>query len=145
MRVELPKKLDILIMDDDVFFNDLLAKKLLNFIQKPEISERYSVSVEQYYRPEECLSRAKKTGAKSHASIAFVDYYLGDGLNGKHIIKLLMERNGQLKPILMSHSLAIIGNAGAQAEEDYSYNKILKHEFTPDICCILVENYMRYM
>ena len=142
MKAHAITQIDILIMEDDIFYNNLIAKTIRNFQQKPEIKNRFNLTVNQYTNPDECLQKAKKYNNQNIISIAFVDYYLGDGINGKHLVNLLVERNKNIKIVLMSQSEKVIEKTNVPMSESNRFVKILKHEYTPDICCTIIENYI---
>ncbi|OFX20908.1 MAG: hypothetical protein A2041_05455 [Bacteroidetes bacterium GWA2_31_9b] len=142
MKTHTITQIDILIMEDNIFYNNLIAKTIHNFQQKPEIKNRFNLNVNQYTNPDECLKKAKEYNNQNIISIAFVDYYLGDGINGKHLVNLLVERNKNIKIVLMSQSEKVIEKTNVPMSESNRFVKILKHEYTPDICCTIIENYI---
>ncbi|MDX9696573.1 MAG: hypothetical protein RBT49_12345 [Bacteroidales bacterium] len=142
MTTHTKQLVEILIMEDDVFYNNLIAKTIFNLQQKPEIKTRFNFTVKQYTKPDECLQKAKDNNFKQPITIAFIDYYLGDGINGKHLVNLLLERNKNIKIVLMSQSERIIEKTCVPELENSRFVKILKHNYTPDICSTIVENYI---
>lgn len=142
METKTLKMIEILIMDDDIFFSNLIAKAIENLKQKKEIQARFRLNVRQYFKPKDCLVKAKDSSNKTPFSIAFIDYYIGDGINGKHLVNLLLERNKNAKIVLMSNSERIIRKLRSIGLNNSRYIKILKNNYTPDICCTIVENYI---
>lgn len=132
------KEVELLIMDDDVFFNNLLAKKFSGFQELPEIKERYNISIHQYTDPFECLTRAKNHNHKGQFTIAFVDYYLGQGINGQHLIKLLTKQGMVSKVVLMSQSGRVIGKPDLSLKKVADYSRVIKREYTPEICYLML-------
>ena len=136
------KEVGLLIMEDDVFYSNLLAKKFKDFRNTPEIKNKYKIQIEQFFDPEDCLEKAKSLESYSDRPvIAFVDYYLGNGINGQHLVKLLVEQNEGIKIVLMSQSEKIIKRM--RNFEKTEYAKVLKHQHTPEVCCMMLEQYIR--
>lgn len=142
METHAKQQVEILIMEDDIFYNNLIAKTIFNLQQKHEIKTRFSFTIKQYTNPDECLQKAKDYNFEPSITIAFVDYYLGDGINGKHLVNLLLERNKNMKIVLMSQSERIIEKTKIPELENSRFVKILKHNYTPDVCSTIVENYI---
>ena len=134
--------IDILILDGDAFFNDLVARKLNDLKNRPDIKQRFSLKVEQFVRPREFLNRVTSKKNSSKPSMAFVEFFPGDGLSGHNIIKILRRQNEFINVILMSQSETVFGKSTDQQNPANTFTRILKHEYSPDICCILVENYI---
>jgi ActR/RegA family two-component response regulator len=135
------KKVDLLILEDDIFYSNLLAKKFKNFRESPDIKENYKIKIEQFNTPEGCLEKAKSLMDNDQPTIAFVDYYLGNGINGHHIIKLLVEQNEAIKIVMMSQSENVVKKM--KNVKNPTFTKVLKHEHTPEICCMMLEQYIQ--
>ena len=125
-------------MDDDVFFNNLLAKQFSKFNELSQFKDKYNVSIHQYTDPQECLTKAKNHNHNGQHTIAFVDYYLGHGINGQHVIKLLAKQSRATKIVLMSQSERAIGKPFQSDEEVPDYSRVIKRKYTPEICYLML-------
>lgn len=135
------KRVGLLILEDDVFYSNLLAKKFKNFRETPGIKDNFKIKIEQFNTPEDCLEKAKSLEKNDLPTIAFVDYYLGNGINGHHIIKHLVEQNEGIKIIMMSQSERVVKKM--KNVKNPTFTKVLKHEHTPEICCMMLEQYIQ--
>ena len=132
------KEVELLIMDDDVFFNNLLAKQLSKINELSQFKNKFKVSIHQYTDPFECLSKAKSHSNNGQHTIAFVDFYLGHGINGQHVIKLLTKQSRFIKIVLMSQSERAIGKPFTSNEEVPDYSRVIKRKYTPEICYLML-------
>lgn len=142
MKTEELKKVEITIMEDDRYFNNLLAEKLKRLELKEDIRSRYNFKIRQYYKAGEYLNSLDNINEDHDYSIAFIDFYLGDGVNGEHLINLLVERDERLEIVLMSRSPRTIDRMLTRPSGNKIYTKLVKNQYTPDVCSIIVENYL---
>ncbi len=135
------KKVELLILEDDMFYSKLLAKKFKNFGNTPQIKDNFNLKIEEFNTPEDCLEKARSLVNNELPTIAFVDYYLGNGINGQHIIKLLVEQNEGIKIVMISQSERVIKKM--KNVKNPTFTKVLKREHTPEICCMMLEQYIQ--
>ena len=50
--------------------------------------------------------------------------------------------NKNIKTVLISQSEKIIKKIKVPSTKKHSFIKIRKHEYTPDICCTIIENHI---
>jgi len=74
--------------------------------------------------------------------LTFIDYYLGEAINGLHILKLLNERNKNLQVVLMSRSSHIKEKMEYLNAENINLQFIVKDEYTPAMCKLILETYL---
>lgn len=142
MKNNTPKQINILIMEDDAFYNNLLAKKMRDLNQKPEINIHFDLNIKQLFHPDKLLRMVEENNKLNSITIAFVDYYLGYGINGLQLVYLLQEVNKNIRTVLLSQSEKILTKIKVPSAKSHSFIKIHKHEYTPDICCAIIENYI---
>ena len=143
MKTKAVKNVDFLILEDDVFYNNLIAKRLGSLKESPDIKDKYRLKINQFSNAEECLQAAKDTLDSPKATLAFIDYYLGNGINGEHLINLLVDQNERIDIVLMSRSHRALEKSVFNKSNNKVYAKLVKEEFTPDICCIIAEQYIK--
>jgi len=136
------KDINVFIMEDDIFFNNLLAKKIVALNNKSDIKNRFNLSIKQFSKPGDFVQVIENNKNADTPTVAFIDYYLGYGINGMHLVYLLEEINKDIKVVLLSQSEKIIKNTRFPKIKNNSFIKIQKHEYTPDICCAILENHM---
>ena len=92
-------EIDLLIVEDNQFFGHLLIHELKQCISRIHIRSKFDFNFYICTSSEDCIRAIRKI-VPNKDTIAFVDYYLGDGSNGLHIMKLLMERSKNLQVIM---------------------------------------------
>lgn len=143
MEKQVTKELDVLIIEDDQYFNNLLAKRLDKLNYDPRINLHYQVRVTQVFDPDQYLNQADPALGKNRQTIAFVDYFLGRGATGVELSEKLVALNEQVKIVIMSQSEEMIDKLRNAKPRNNMYTSIVKYEHTPEICCIIVENYLK--
>lgn len=131
-----------MIIEDDHYYNDLLAKRIRSLKNKPDINDRFRLKISQVFEPDQFLDRQGKGIEKNDRTIAFVDFYLGSGRNGLQVSGWLADMNEDIKIVLMSHSEEVIQELEKAGSASHHYTNLVKHEYTPEICSIIVENYI---
>jgi len=142
MKMQLSRDVDVLIIEDDHYYNNLLAKRIDRLNSDPVINDRYHLNIKQVYDPEEYINRLEKRNNRGGQAIAFVDYYLGNGKNGIQVSERLVGLNDKIKIVILSQSEKTIKKLESANTRSKLYTKLGKHEYTPEICCIIVENYI---
>lgn len=142
MHSLMPEPINILIIEDDLYYNNLLARKIKNYTYKSAPDKRYVITIDQVYDPKEFL-RVIHEAKDIRRTIAFIDYRLGKGFTGLDLSEKLVERNEHIKIVIMSQSEKIINGLEGLEQQKSIYTKLVKHEYTPDICCIIIENYLK--
>lgn len=133
--------IDLLIVDDNEAFNLLLEHELSEFLKQKVIRNKYKVNILTFMSSEECIQSIKKRPQHKH-TITFLDYYLGDAINGFHVLKLLREQNHNMQIIIMSRSPQVKDKIHHLNGENINLNFIVKDEYTPAMCKVLLENYL---
>ncbi len=143
MEQQITKELDVLIIEDDLYFNNLLVKRLESLNHDPKIKLNYQVRIRQVFDLEEYLEKADPQLEKDRQTIAFIDYFLGEGKTGVQLSEKLLTLNDQVKIVIMSQSEEIINRLRNAKPRNNMYTSLVKYEHTPEICSIIVENYLK--
>ena len=132
------KTINVLIVEDNKYYNNLLSKALQQSIGAIRNKERYKMVLYSFTDSHKCLQKIKSGSLEQTDTIAFIDYYLGDGINGAHIIKLLKEQNKDIMVILLSQSKAVEERKDF-AQYDYF---IVKDNSSIALCQLYFEQYI---
>lgn len=143
MKKQLTKEVEVLIIEDDPYYNNLLAKRLNALNNDPKINLNYQVRIRQVSDPDQYLEEADPTPKKERQTIAFIDYFLGEKYTGVEFSSKLLELNDQVKIVILSQSEEIIDKLRNAKPRNNMYTSLVKYEHTPEICYIIVENYIK--
>jgi len=136
-------EIEIIILDENTFYNFLIAEKIRKYALRPEIFQRYNFLIRSFESAGEYLQQSHDVSAGSRATVAFIDEKLARKDAGKVIVRDLVSSGGRLKLIYMAEREVRENSRINGNHEEYGSIKIRKHEFTPEICLILVENYIK--
>jgi CheY-like chemotaxis protein len=132
------KTINILVVEDNEYFNNLLLKELKQCIHNKWITADYRYIFQSYTDPVDLISRIKSNYFRDNSSIAFIDYYLGPRVNGSQIIKMLKEQTGDISIVLLSHSKSVRDQVSSK---NYDYF-ILKDNSATALCRLCLEQYL---
>jgi CheY-like chemotaxis protein len=136
-------KFNIIVMEDNKIFNSILSQALRQHIQrKKHLIKNSEIKMYSFTDPNECFELIRSKKFNGH-SIAFLDYYLGKGTNGLHMLKVFKEKNNEIKFVVLSHSDQIVNKLSQDEQLDVDGHVIKKDIYAPEICCILLEDFIQ--
>jgi len=95
-----------------------------------------------YSNPKSLIDDIRNNKFTDNNTLAFIDYYLGDGINGNHTIKLLLEFNKKTKILLLSQSQHVISTYNNKPKKSRSINLIPKDNYTFTTCSLFLEQFI---
>ena len=131
------KIINVLVMEDNKYYNNLLSAALRQSISKIQDRFNYKMVLHSFTDSQKCMKKIKSNELLQNDTIAFVDYYLGDGINGSHIVKRLKEQNREVIVILLSQS-RIVGQRPNLIKYDYF---VAKDSSALALCCLYLEQF----
>jgi hypothetical protein len=132
------KSINVLLMEDNKYYNDLLSKALKSSTRFLRSSVEFNLEFYSFTDHRKCIRKIRSGALNRHDTIAFVDYYLGKGVNGDHIIKILKEANRDATAILISQSRAVEGKSRVN-HHDYF---VVKDATAPALCLLHLEQFI---
>lgn len=132
------KTINVMVVEDDEYFNMLLGNTLKNCTITDHKRRSYRFRFHSFLNADECVRRIRSLDLANDDLIAFVDYYLGDGINGTHIIKILKDLTFNCTSVLLSQSKGVKEKTYPGL---YDYF-ILKDKSAPALCCLFLEQYL---
>jgi DNA-binding NtrC family response regulator len=122
----------IVVLEDSDFYNNLLTHQLKNYTDAIAQDKGYSFDIESYRNSNDCLRNIKP-----ETDIAFVDYYLGEGINGIDVLKKIKEKCKDCKIIIMSQVTTL--KTSIQTVNYGASDFIIKDRFALNRSCYIVE------
>lgn len=89
----------IVVLEDSEFYNNILSKKLQNYIKPISIDKEYSFEIQSYTNLNDCLYNLTPD-----TDIAFVDFYLGDSKNALYVLRKIKQKCANCKVVVISQS-----------------------------------------
>lgn len=87
----------IVVLDDSSFYNTLLTRQLQSYTRAVEESTDYRFNIESYVHADDCLRNLKPD-----TDIAFLDYYLGNGVTAQDVIRQINRSCFNCKVVVVS-------------------------------------------
>lgn len=87
----------IVVLEDSEFFNDVMTKQLKRYARILSLNKGCDFDIESYTSASDCLRNMKEDTA-----IAFVDYYLGNGITAIDILRKIRRKCVDCKVIVIS-------------------------------------------
>lgn len=139
MRITLSerKSYTIVVIDDDEFFNRLVVRKANVAAEKIKYILKKEVNVLSYTSGEKFLNDMKKNKFQLVNLIVFLDYYLGQNLNGLLILNRLMFL--ETDPVVFIFSDRNDRHIAVEVRKAGAVLFMRKDVYTPDICQVLLE------
>lgn len=132
------KKINILVVEDNEYYNNLIFNALQQSTHFFQYKMDYQLVLHSFIDSSECMQQIESREFKDNDVIAFVDYNMGNGISGSQIIKLLKKENSNTLAILLSQSRTI--------EEKSTMNNydfcVIKDTFAPALCRLYLDQYI---
>jgi len=132
------KTINVLVVEDNEYYNELISEALKKIICSDKNKGDFRFLFYSFTDPGECITKIKSREFADNESIAYIDYYLGNGINGTHIIKMLKDQSVGSMIILLSQSKSVREKTGP-AGYDYF---VLKDNSAPALCSLFLEQYI---
>ncbi len=132
----------VLIVGDE----EQLNASLIHAMNKNELksmirsSVKYSIrSFTDYKAASSYLADAEN---KTIPTFVFLDYFGGNGVSGPHLVKILKEQYSHAEVIFISGNEDDIGEVREQIDNNKVYDYVIKDDYTPTLCRLLLEKYI---
>ncbi len=132
------RNINVLVVEDNVYYNKMLSSTLQQSVLSKKGKWDFKYKLHSFTDAAECITKIKSSEFSDSDSIAFIDYYLGNGINGTHIIKMLKELPVSTTIVLLSQSKSVREKL-YQGVYDYF---VLKDQSAPALCCLCLEQYL---
>jgi response regulator of citrate/malate metabolism len=132
------KPINVLVIDDNEYYNKILSDAILQSAASALHDKKYKLVVRSFTDAGEYIKQIKSGELRCEDSIMFVDYYLGKGINGAHIIKLMKESSCDSVIVLLSQSNAVKDKNNLI---NYDYF-VVKDNLAPALCCLYLKQFI---
>lgn len=130
--------INVLVVEDNDYYNDLLVKTLKTARIAPEPEHKCHITINPFTDSMQCISKIRAGTFDNSDIIAFVDYYMGDGITGSHIIRLLKKHYHYSHVIMLSQSKAVSGKECSSMHDFF----VFKDAHAPALCRLYLEQFI---
>lgn len=127
------KVFKIAILEDSELFNDILTRQIEYFTRTLAMERNFTFEIRTYTSPSDFVRNLK-----NDTDIAFVDYYLGDGVTATEIIHKIRERCWDCKVVIVSQVRNIKTISIPLMDETIDF--IYKDGRALSRCCFILED-----
>lgn len=135
---EMKKTINVLVIEDNEYYNNLLSNSLQQSINSILLKGEYRLILRSFTNAADYIRKIKSQELQCSDAIIFLDYYLGNGLNAAHIIKLLREQSCDTMVVLLSQSRNVKEKA-SQSQYDYF---VVKDSLAPALCSLYLKQFI---
>jgi len=132
------KPINVLVIEDNEYYNNLLSNAIQQSINSILLKGEYQLILRSFTDAGECIRKIKSQELKFTDSIVFLDYYLGNGINAAHIIRLMREYSFDTMVVLLSQSKTI-KERNNLIHYDYF---VVKDNLAPALCCLYLKQFI---
>ena len=101
---DMKKTINVLVIEDNEYYNNLLSNALQQSINSILLNGEYRLILRSFTDAADYIRKIKSQELECNDAIVFLDYYLGNGINAAHIIRLLKEQTCDTMVVLLSQS-----------------------------------------
>ena len=121
----------LMILEDNELFNDILTRQLEHYTAMLAMERNCSFEIHSYTSSNDFIRNLR-----NDTDIAFIDYFLENGITGSDIIKKINERCWECKIIIVSQ----IRNIRTKLLSDEAVDFVFKDINALPQCCIILED-----
>lgn len=133
---------NIVVIEDNNFYNKFITKELYNFVNNYPLKSIYNIKIFSFTDPMTCLTKIKEENFLEGDTIVFLDYYMGEGINGAHLYKLITGQNKNTKVVLLSQSQYVYKKMVDKFGKKSYFDFVFKDEYTPAVCNLHLEQFL---
>jgi len=122
----------IVVVEDNSFYNNVLTRQLKNYTDAIAQDKDVEFEIQSYTSAADFVRNLKED-----IDVVFLDYYLGNGVNGLYIIKQIKKLCKDCKIIIISQSQSL--NAGVLTLNEGAHDYIYKDKNALSKSCLIME------
>lgn len=132
------KTINILVIEDNEYYSNLLSNAIQQSLNGILTRGQYQLVLRSYTNAAEYMKKIKAGDLSTKYDAVFIDYYLGEGLNAGHVIKVLKEHSCEAMVILLSQSKSVREKLHT-IPHDYF---VVKDDFAPALCGLYLQQHI---
>ena len=130
--------INVLVIEDNEYYNTMLSNTIQQSVNSLVLKGEFQLVLRSFTDANEYIRKIKSKELECNNTIVFVDYYLGDGINAAHIIKILKELSCDTMVILLSQS-KIVKEKNTNIPYDYF---VVKDNLAPALCSLYLHQFI---
>jgi DNA-binding NtrC family response regulator len=132
------KRINVLVIEDNEYYSNLLSNAIQQSLNPILIKGNFQLVLRSFTNAAEYIRKIKSGELECDHTVVFIDYYLGEGINAGHVVKVLKEHSCDAMIVLMSQSKTVREKSD-QIPYDYF---VTKDRFAPALCGLYLQQYI---
>jgi CheY-like chemotaxis protein len=132
------KTINVLVVEDNEYYNNLIYNALQQSTHFIQHKVNYKLVLHSFVDSGECIRKINSHEFINNDLIAFVDYYMGNGITGAQIINLLKKENSNAMAVMLTQSKTL---EEKNKINNYDYF-VIKDIFAPALCRLYLDQYI---
>jgi response regulator of citrate/malate metabolism len=132
------KTINVLVIEDNEYYNNMLSNAIQQSVSSFLFKGKHQLVIRSFTDANEYIRKIRSKELECSDTIVFVDYYLGEGINASHIIKVLKENSCDTMVVLLSKSPDVREKSSLIA---YDYF-VVKDDYAPALCSMYLKQYI---
>lgn len=132
------KKIKVLIIEDNEYYSNLLSNAIQQSLNPLLIKGEFQVVLRTFTNAADYMIKIRSGHIDCDYTAVFIDYYLGGGINGDHVIRLLKEQSSDALVIMLSEDPAVNDKIDLIP---YDYF-VVKDRYAPALCGLYLQQYI---
>jgi response regulator of citrate/malate metabolism len=132
------KTINVLVIEDNEYYNNMLSNAIQQSVSSFLFKGKYQLVIRSFTDANEYIRKIRSKELECSDTIVFVDYYLGEGINASHIIKVLKENSCDTMVVLLSQSPEVKEKSSLIS---YDY-LVVKDDYAPALCSMYLKQYI---
>ena len=128
----------MLVIEDNEYYNNLLSNAIKQSVSSLLLKGKYQLVLRSFTDANDYIRKVKSKEIECNNTIVFVDYYLGEGINASHVIKMLKALSCDTMVVLISQSKAV-KEKSINIPYDYF---VVKDNFAPALCGLYLQQFI---
>jgi DNA-binding NtrC family response regulator len=132
------KKINILVIEDDEYYNNLLSNAIKQSINSLLFKGDYQLVLRSFTDVREYMRRIESRELDCQDVIVFIDYYLGEDVNASEVIRMVRENSRDTMIVLLSQSKSVKEKSNLLP---YDYF-VVKDNYAPAFCSLYLRQFL---
>lgn len=130
--------INVLVIDDSEYYNNLLSNVIQQRVSSLLFKGKYQLVLRSVTDANDYVRKIESGELDCRNTIVFVDYYLGQGINASHIIKVLKEHKCDPMVILISQSREV-----KEKKNEFHFDYFVeKDNLAPALCSLYLKQFI---
>lgn len=130
--------INVLVIEDNEYYNNMLSNAIKQSVNSLLLKGKHQLVLRSFTDATEYIRKIRSKELECNNTVVFVDYYLGEGINASHIIKMLKELACDTMVVLLSQSKEV-KEKSKMIPYDYF---VVKDNFAPALCSLYLQQYI---